>query len=170
MEQTYFVTSETAQRTMVFQSDRAADLFMDVLLGYRRQQKYLLHEFVLMPDRFHGLITPAPEVSLERAVHFIKGGFSFRLKSSVAVWQARFTNHGVRDREDFERYCEFIWASPVRSGLASKREDYLFSSAGGRYELDPAPERLTSHSGLAGQIPAQEAAEELLSSPQLPRG
>jgi putative transposase len=154
MEQTYFVTSETAQRTTVFQSDGAADLFMDVLLGYRREQKYLLHEFVLMPDRFHGLITPAPQVSLERAVHFIKGGFSFRLKSSVPVWQARFTNHGIRDSEDFERHCEFIWASPVRSGLAPKPEDYLFSSAGGRYELDPAPERLTSHCGLVGQITA----------------
>jgi len=127
---------------------------MDVLLGYRREQRYLLHEFVLMPDRFHGLITPTPEVSLERAVHFIKGGFSFRLKSSVPVWQASFTNHGIRDSEDFERYCEFIWASPVRSGLAPKPEDYLFSSAGGRYELDPAPERLTSHLGVVGQITA----------------
>ena len=87
MEQTYFVTSETAQGTNVFQSDRAADLFMDVLLGYRRERKYQLHEFVLLPDRFHGLITPAQEVSLERAVHYIKGGFSFRLKSGVPVWQ-----------------------------------------------------------------------------------
>jgi len=154
MEQTYFVTSETAQRTTVFQSDTAAELFMDVLLGYRREQKYLLHEFVLMPDRFHGLITPAAELSLERAVHFIKGGFSFRLKSSAPVWQARFTNHGIRDSEEFERHCQFIWASPVCAGLAPKPEDYLFSSAGGRYELDPAPERLTSQVGLVNRVPA----------------
>jgi len=154
MEQTYFVTSETAQGKTVFQSDGAAELFMDVLLGYRREQKYLLHEFVVMPGRFHGLITPAPQLSLERAVHFIKGGFSFRLKSSVPVWQARFTNYRIRDSEDFERHCEFIWASPVRAGLVLKPEDYLFSSAGGRYELDPVPERLTSHFGLAGQITA----------------
>jgi putative transposase len=154
MEQTYFVTSETAQGTTVFQSEQAADLFMDVLLGYRREQKYLLHEFVLLPDRFHGLITPAAQLSLERVVHFIKGGFSFRLKSSVPVWQARFTSHGIRDGEEFGRHCEFIWASPVRAGLAPKAEDYLFSSAGGRYELDPAPERLTSHFGLAARITA----------------
>lgn len=154
MEQTYFVTSETAERTTVFQLGAAADLFMDVLLGYRREQKYLLHEFVLMPDRFHGLITPAPQLSVERAVHFIKGGFSFRLKSSVPVWQARFTNHGIRDREDFERHCEFIRASPVRAGLALKPDEYLFSSAGGRYELDPVPGRLTGDFGLAARVPA----------------
>ncbi len=154
MEQTYFVTSETAQRTTVFQSAAAAELFMDVLLGYRREHKYRLHEFVLMPDRFHGLITPAAQLSLERAVHFIKGGFSFRLKSRVPVWQASFTNQGICDNEDFGRHCEFIWASPVRAGLAPKPEDYPFSSAGGRYELDPVPERLISNFGLVVRVPA----------------
>jgi len=33
-----------------------------------------------MPDHFHLLITPAHEVSLEKAVQLIKGGFSFRAK------------------------------------------------------------------------------------------
>jgi hypothetical protein len=32
--------------------------------------------FVLMPDHFHLLITPAYEVTLERAMQLIKGGFS----------------------------------------------------------------------------------------------
>jgi putative transposase len=39
-----------------------------------------------MPDHLHLLITPAAEISLERAMQFIKGGFSFRLKSQDAVW------------------------------------------------------------------------------------
>ena len=32
--------------------------FVEVLLGYRAQEKYLLHEFVLMTNHFHLLITP----------------------------------------------------------------------------------------------------------------
>jgi REP element-mobilizing transposase RayT len=32
-------------------------LFVDVLLHYRQEQKYQLHDFVLMPDHFHLLIT-----------------------------------------------------------------------------------------------------------------
>jgi len=36
-----------------------AKLFLEVLLHYRQQGKYLLHEFVLMPDHFHLLITPS---------------------------------------------------------------------------------------------------------------
>jgi len=32
-----------------------ARLFLDVLLGYRSQEKYLLHEFVIMPIIFISL-------------------------------------------------------------------------------------------------------------------
>jgi REP element-mobilizing transposase RayT len=55
--------------------------FLDVLLHYRAQGKYLLHELVVMPDHFHLLITPRE--SLERAMQLIKGGFSFRAKE---IW------------------------------------------------------------------------------------
>jgi putative transposase len=85
-----------------------------------------------MPDHFHALITPADEISLERAVQFIKGGFSFRLKSSLPVWQASFTNHRVRDGEDFAQHRVYIWSNPVRAGLIAKAEDYTHSSATGR--------------------------------------
>jgi putative transposase len=116
MDRTLFITSVTAQRRALFQRTDAADLLVDVFLGYRKQGKYLLHEFVIMPDHFHALITPAPEISLERAVQFIKGGFSFRLKSSLPVWQASFTNHRIRDDEDFAQHREYIWMNPVRAG------------------------------------------------------
>src|SRR5438874_12006336 len=47
-----------------------AQLFIEVLQHYRRQGKYLLHEFVLMPDHFHVLITPT--ITLERALQLIR--------------------------------------------------------------------------------------------------
>ena len=142
MDRTFFITSVTAQRRALFQRTAAADLLVDVFLGYRDQGKYLIHEFVIMPDHFHALITPAPEISLERAVQFIKGGFSFRLKSSLPVWQASFTNHRIRDDEDFVRHREYIRMNPVRAGLARKQEDYPHSSAAGQFALDPMPRGL----------------------------
>ena len=136
MDRTFFITSVTAQRRALFSRDATADLLVDVFLHYRGQGKYLLHDFVIMPDHFHALITPADAISLERAVQFIKGGFSFRLKSSLPVWQASFTNHRVRDDEDFERHREYIWNNPVLVGLVDKAEDYSYSSAIGKFELD----------------------------------
>jgi REP element-mobilizing transposase RayT len=40
-----------------------ARLFVEVLSNYRDKKNYLLHEFVLMPDHFDPLISPA--LSLE---------------------------------------------------------------------------------------------------------
>jgi putative transposase len=83
---TYFITADTFQTHGLFQSDRMAGLFLDVLLSYRAQGKYLLHEFVIMPDHFHLLITPTS--TLERALQLIKGGRVFISRQEGAwVWR-----------------------------------------------------------------------------------
>jgi putative transposase len=134
---TFFITSVTAQRQPIFRREAAAKLLIETLAHYREQGIFLLHEFVIMPDHIHLLLTPAAETSLERAVQFIKGGFSFRLKFGGPVWQASFSNHRVRDFEDYERHREYIWLNPVRAGLVARLEDYSYCSAGGRVRLDP---------------------------------
>ena len=138
MDRTFFITSVTAHRRSKFQCIAPADLLVDVLLHCRAQCKYRLHDFVIMPDHFHTLITPAPERSLERAVQFIKGGFSFRLKSNLPVWQASFTNHRIRD-DDFTNHRRYIWMNPVRAGLVRQPEYYPHSSAAGLFSLDEMP-------------------------------
>jgi putative transposase len=149
MDRTFFITSATAQWKALFQRTATADLFLEVLLRYRDQGKYLLHDFVIMPDHFHALLTPAPVISLERAVQCIKGGFSFRLKSSLSVWQGSFTNHRIRDDDDFERHRGYIRMNPVRAGLARGMEDYPHSSATGKFVLDPMPPGLKPTSSNA---------------------
>ncbi len=78
---TYFVTASTWEKQCLLQSERMAALFIDVLLHYGQQRKYQVHEFVVMPNHFHALITPLSPVTLERAIQFIKGGFSFRARN-----------------------------------------------------------------------------------------
>lgn len=72
---TFFVTSVTSGRRMILQSERMANLLIDVFKQNRRQGRFSIHEFVIMPNHFHLLITPAAKVSLEKALQFIKGGF-----------------------------------------------------------------------------------------------
>jgi len=35
---------------------------LDVLADYHEQKKYVLHEFVIMPDHLHLLLTPAADM------------------------------------------------------------------------------------------------------------
>jgi len=117
---------------------------MDVLYHYAHEHKYLLHEFVVMPDHFHLLITP--KLSLERAMQFIKGGFSYRAKHEVSmrteIWQASYYDRHVRDEVEYERMKHYIHVNPVRRGLVSRAKDYLCSSANPKWILDEVPQGL----------------------------
>ena len=138
---TYFVTAVAAQRRSLFRVTATAELLQRTVLDYRSQGRFLLHAFVIMPDHFHALITPAPDVSLEKAMQFIKGGFSFRLKSKMDVWERSFNESQILSVEKFINCVRYVEENPVRRGLASRPEEYPFSSAAHR-PSDPMPRHL----------------------------
>ena len=141
---TYFITSCTFQKQQILQSDRMATLLLDVLFHYRQQQKYLLHEFVIMPDHFHLLLTPTQ--TLERAMQLIKGGFSFRAKRELAfnseIWETSFYDVRARDEREYLAFREYIHQNPVKRGLVKAAEQYKYSSAHAGFVLDAIPQRL----------------------------
>jgi putative transposase len=63
---TYFITSATASRRRLFQVDQNAILLIEVLQEQRRKNRFKLHALVVMPDHIHLLLTPVPEISLEK--------------------------------------------------------------------------------------------------------
>jgi putative transposase len=70
-QSSYFVTANVLEKKSLFQVEKIARLFIEVLLQYRTEKKYLLHEFVVMPDHFHVIVTPR-QITLERAMQFMK--------------------------------------------------------------------------------------------------
>jgi putative transposase len=94
----YFITASTFQKQRLFQSERFSVPFIDTVLHYRLERKFLLHEFVVMPDHFHLLITPT--LTLERAMQVIKGGFSYRARKELGfageIWQPSYYDRRVR--------------------------------------------------------------------------
>jgi putative transposase len=140
----YFITASTFQKRQLLQSDRMKQLFLDVLFHYQSQRKYFLHEFVLMPDHFHLLITPI--VTLERAMQFVKGGFSFRANRELGfmheIWQPSYYDRRVRDAREFFAFREYIRQNPVKKGLVPAAEEYEYGSAWPGYDLDGISERV----------------------------
>ena len=164
-ERTFFVTSSTLDKRALLQSARSAGLLIEVLYHYRQQEKYLLHEFVIMPDHFHILITLAAEMTVEKALQLIKGGFAFRAGREIGfrapVWQKGFSEVRVTTGDTFLRLRDYIQANPVNRCLVKPPEAYPYSSAAPGFALDPPPQRLKPafegrFSGIASQ-----AAEKL---------
>ena len=141
--QTYMITSSTWGRRSLFRNERWARLLIHTLY-YCRGSAYLLHEFVVMPDHIHVLLTP--KTSLEKAVQYIKGGFSYRAKkelgSNLEVWQKGFSDHRIRDASDYRLHQIYIRQNPVRKHFCECAEAYPYSSAHVGFDLDPAPQRL----------------------------
>lgn len=141
--QTYMISAPTWGRRALFTREAWATLLIDTLYHYRGTA-YLLHEFVIMPDHIHVLLTP--KTSLEKAVQFIKGGFSYRAKkelgSNMEVWQKGFSDHRIRDASDYRFHQIYIQQNPVRKKLCESAEEYPYSSAHSGFELDPAPQGL----------------------------
>ncbi len=140
----YFITASTFQKRNILQSDRMAGLFVDVLLHYRSQRKYLLHEFVVMPDHFHLLITPT--ASLERTMQLIKGGFSYRAKKEIGfshdIWQPSYYDRRVRDVKEYFAFRDYVRQNPVKRSLAAEAKRYRYCSAWPEIQLDDPPQRL----------------------------
>jgi putative transposase len=143
---TFFVTSSTWDKRNLLQSDHAAGLFLRVLYEYRAQGKFQLHEFVVMPDHFHLLITVGSEISVEKAVQFIKGGFAFRagkeLGLKAPLWQRGFSEVRILDSPAYAQVREYIRSNPVKRRLVVTADQYPFSSAHPVFELDPSPQGL----------------------------
>ncbi len=143
---TFFITTIAHDRRPIFKSEVLAELFLKVLFSYRDADKFQVHEFVLMPDHFHAILTPNALISLEKSVQFIKGGYSYRAKKeancSLEIWQRSFTEHCIHDSKDYAHHVQYIHGNPMRRHLCTNAEEFPYSSANPRFVLDPPPEYL----------------------------
>jgi putative transposase len=115
----------------LLQSERHATLLIDVLRFYVAARKFRVHDFVVMPNHVHLLITVHGDMTIEKAMQFIKGGFSYRLRKELGyggeVWQRGFSEVRVDDRHSFLRHRQYIAENPVRAGLVDSPETFPYS-------------------------------------------
>jgi putative transposase len=146
MPGTYFVTSRTWNNRAIFKAAPPCEIFVESLLHYRDEGEFRMHEFVLMPDHFHLLLTPGAETTLERAVQLIKGGSARKIGEALQfrfpVWQRGFSDHRIRDAADYELHARYLAQNPVKKQLVAEPAEYRWSSASGLSRMDEVPQGL----------------------------
>ena len=127
----FFVTSVTWERRKLFQSERMSRLFLETLYAYRGRTSFLLHEFALMPDHFHLLLSVPTGTTLEKIVQFVKGGFSYQarkeLRFTSEIRQRGFADEYILTGHDFEIKKRYIRENPVAAGLVDCEDKYPYS-------------------------------------------
>lgn len=144
----YFVTAKCWQGRSRFQVTEVAEILLSTLFHYRDSGAYLLHEFVIMPDHLHVMLTPDSETSLEKAIQLIKGGSSHQIHkergNKMEIWQVGFHDWTIRDPEDWKAKANYIHMNPVKAHLCEHAEDWKYSSATAKSRMDPAPAKYQS--------------------------
>jgi putative transposase len=170
---TYFVTTKTWQNRAIFQVPEIAAILLKSILRHRDTGAYLLHDFVIMPNHLHLLVTPVGDNSIERVMQLIKGGSSHEIHLARAhkmqIWQPGFHEESVRDIEDYRIKSGYIHNNPVHAGLVYTPEDWVYGSAADKHAMDARPERLQicSSGAKAPQPPAGEMSELKLRPPKM---
>ena len=128
----FFVSSRTSRGIAVLQTERMAMLFVDVLRSCMRAKRFKVHEFVVMPNHVHVLLSVGPELSIEKAVQIMKGNFSYRARKELGypweIWQKGFSEVQITTEASFIHHQEYIDANPVKAGLARSAEEYPYCS------------------------------------------
>jgi putative transposase len=130
---TFFATTKTHAGRRLLQSERNATLLIDVLRSYMAAGRFEIHDFVVMPDHIHLLLTVRGDTTIEKAMQLIKGGFSYRLKHECGylgeVWQVGFSESRTDDAASFEQHRAYIAQNPVKAGLVQHPGEYPYCYA-----------------------------------------
>jgi putative transposase len=126
----FFVTTKTIMARHLLQSEQNAMLLIDVLRSNVATGKFQLHDFVIMPDHVHLLMTLPGDLTVEKAMQLVKGGFSYRLKREFGfqgeVWQRGFSEVRIKDGRSFLQHRGYIVQNPVKAGLVDSAEQWPY--------------------------------------------
>ncbi len=128
--QSYFTTHVTYQRSPILLE--SFDVFWKSIESVRTEMPFDLIAWVVLPDHCHMLINPRTN-DLSEIIRLVKLRFSGRYRSALRLrkgrlWQYRFWDHVIRDREDLYKHLNYIHHNPVKHGLAQNPIEYEFSS------------------------------------------
>ena len=140
----HYVTGNVRDRIPVFQQDRCAAVFLEVLSDLLRDWPCKLIVFVIMPDHFHLIVNPqdgdirgfmgALKSLTARRIVEITADKRFRLKkpdrdgSTHQVWQDSFKAISLWSLWMIWQKINYIHANPVKARLATSAKDYQWTS------------------------------------------
>lgn len=127
----------------VLQDPEIAACVVDTWLRFDGE-RYRLLEWVVMPNHCHVMIEPFEGALLGKIVLSWKNYTARWINQRISrtgvrrsqVWQREYWDRFIRNERHFEAVRNYIAMNPVKAGLATKPEDWPWSSARYRVEND----------------------------------
>jgi putative transposase len=126
----HFLTFSCYRRMPLLARDTAYQVFERELEAVRRRYGFVVAGYVLMPEHVHLLVGEPGVSSLATVLQVLKQNTSRKLKSpgQAQFWQRRYYDFNVHSELKRVEKLRYMHRNPVRRGLGSKPEDWLWSS------------------------------------------
>lgn len=148
----YHVSARGNRGCTVFEDDHERGAFLFLLATTVRRWQWTCHAFVLMSNHFHLLIR-LEAGGLSDGMQFLNASFA-RLSNrrhgyiGQHLFRNRFWSELIADDVHLREAARYIVLNPVRAGLCSGPEDWLWSSYRACAGLDFSPRFLAASEHL----------------------
>jgi len=130
--QPHHVVQRAHDGLVIFRDQQDFGFFLGCLRDAARQFQVAIHAYVLMPDHWHLLATPANEVALARMMQWVGRKyvpyFNNRYARRGTLWEGRYRAVALEAAPYLLMCSLYIELHAVRAQLARAPEDYAWSS------------------------------------------
>ena len=123
----HFLTFSCFRRRPYLSTVAAMELFEDALERVRLRYLFAVAGYVVMPEHVHLLVNEPGRGLLSRTVQALKLSVSMRSRERP-FWQAHYYDFNVSSHQKFVEKLRYIHRNPVKRGLVTKPEEWLWSS------------------------------------------
>lgn len=160
----HHVTSRGNERRSIFRDDVDRRMFLTFLGQAVTRFGWSLTAWVLMTNHFH-LVLQTPQPNLSRGMHWLNSSyaawFNRRHGRCGHLFQGRFKSILIEKERHLQEVLRYVVLNPVRAGIVTRPEDYLWSSFRSTAGLDPAQPWLDTDAILGLFDPDPESARRM---------
>lgn len=119
-------------QSQLFIEPEIANIFTDILREVVVKENCIVPVYCFMPDHQHLILTGrADDSDILKAITGYKQrtGFWFSRNRPAVRWQKDFYDHVIRTSESIAVQVRYILDNPVRKGLVSSWDEYVYKGA-----------------------------------------
>jgi REP element-mobilizing transposase RayT len=128
----YYVTCRGGHNEKLFREKKDYGMYIELLEKYRKELKFKLFAYVLLPEHIHLLIEPSPEIGISDIMRSLNTAYSKWFNSAYNrrghLFRERFKATIAEKESYLLRLTAHMHRNPLRLGLCQEPFGYPYSS------------------------------------------